>query len=175
MVEAGSSWLSSVIKRKHRGESRVRWSRRNLETLNLQDILGKPKHSWSWIWCEMWNATRQHTVAKEILIMFLGFYCSFVFFCRTAAGLLTLLISFFSLASLCKSENKYRGNEDLKVYFYQVSCYFSVILNVRGFLRANFYLLSKNVFLPRPQFSRKKWLFLRVFSLAISRGLDAHF
>ncbi|NXR67613.1 PIGN transferase, partial [Rhadina sibilatrix] len=46
-----------------------------------------------------------------------------------AAGLLTLLISFFSLASLCKSENKYRDNEDLKVYFYQVSCYFSVILN----------------------------------------------
>ncbi|XP_009575670.1 PREDICTED: GPI ethanolamine phosphate transferase 1-like, partial [Fulmarus glacialis] len=35
-------------------------------------------------------------------------------------GLLTLLISCFSLASLCKSENKYRNNEDLKVHFYQM-------------------------------------------------------
>uniref|UniRef100_A0A8U8C3Q8 GPI ethanolamine phosphate transferase 1 n=1 Tax=Geospiza parvula TaxID=87175 RepID=A0A8U8C3Q8_GEOPR len=43
-----------------------------------------------------------------------------------AAGLLTILISFFSLASLCKSENKYRDNEDLKVYFYQI---FSVALS----------------------------------------------
>uniref|UniRef100_A0A8C5TGE3 GPI ethanolamine phosphate transferase 1 n=1 Tax=Malurus cyaneus samueli TaxID=2593467 RepID=A0A8C5TGE3_9PASS len=43
-----------------------------------------------------------------------------------AAGLLTLLISCFSLASLCKSENKYRDNEDLKVYFYQM---FSVALS----------------------------------------------
>lgn len=43
-----------------------------------------------------------------------------------AAGLLTLLISFFSLASLCKSENKYRDNEDLKVYLYQM---FSVALS----------------------------------------------
>lgn len=96
---------------------------------------------------------------------FLTFYCSFVCFCRIAAGLLTILISFFSLTSLCKSENKYRNNEDLKIYFYQVSCYFSIILNVRGFLCANFYLPSKNTFLlPRPQFSRKKRLFLRVFS-----------
>eukprot|EP00075_Anas_platyrhynchos_P014719 XP_027303972.1 GPI ethanolamine phosphate transferase 1-like [Anas platyrhynchos] len=47
-----------------------------------------------------------------------------------AAGLLTLLISGFSLASSCKSENKYRNNEDMKVHFYQVSCYFTVILNV---------------------------------------------
>lgn len=37
-----------------------------------------------------------------------------------ATGLLTLLISCFSLASLCKSENKYRNNEDLKVHFYQM-------------------------------------------------------
>ncbi|XP_074998631.1 GPI ethanolamine phosphate transferase 1 isoform X8 [Calonectris borealis] len=37
-----------------------------------------------------------------------------------ATGLLTLLISCFSLASLCKSENKYRSNEDLKVHFYQM-------------------------------------------------------
>ncbi|KAM6349927.1 GPI ethanolamine phosphate transferase 1 isoform 1-T1 [Podargus strigoides] len=37
-----------------------------------------------------------------------------------AAGLLTLLISCFSLASLCKSENKYRNNEALKVHFYQM-------------------------------------------------------
>ncbi|NWR66700.1 PIGN transferase, partial [Bucorvus abyssinicus] len=36
------------------------------------------------------------------------------------AGLLTLLISCFSLASLCKSKNKYRNNEDLKVHFYQM-------------------------------------------------------
>ncbi|KAM9200227.1 GPI ethanolamine phosphate transferase 1-like [Mergus octosetaceus] len=36
-----------------------------------------------------------------------------------AAGLLTLLISGFSLASSCKSENKYRNNEDMKVHFYQ--------------------------------------------------------
>ncbi|XP_053840012.1 GPI ethanolamine phosphate transferase 1 [Vidua macroura] len=43
-----------------------------------------------------------------------------------AAGLLTILISFFSLASLCKSENKYKDNEDLKVYFYQM---FSVALS----------------------------------------------
>ncbi|KAM9285886.1 GPI ethanolamine phosphate transferase 1 isoform 9-T9 [Cariama cristata] len=37
-----------------------------------------------------------------------------------ATGLLALLISCFSLASLCKSKNKYRNNEDLKVYFYQM-------------------------------------------------------
>eukprot|EP00075_Anas_platyrhynchos_P030612 XP_027319865.1 GPI ethanolamine phosphate transferase 1 [Anas platyrhynchos] len=37
-----------------------------------------------------------------------------------AAGLLTLLISGFSLASSCKSENKYRNNEDMKVHFYQM-------------------------------------------------------
>ncbi|XP_068017104.1 GPI ethanolamine phosphate transferase 1 [Melanerpes formicivorus] len=37
----------------------------------------------------------------------------------TAAGLLTLLISCFSLASLCRSENKYRNNKDLKLHFYQ--------------------------------------------------------
>ncbi|KAM6102049.1 GPI ethanolamine phosphate transferase 1 isoform 1-T2 [Theristicus caerulescens] len=37
-----------------------------------------------------------------------------------ATGLLTLLFSCFSLASLCKSENKYRNNEDLKVHFYQM-------------------------------------------------------
>ncbi|XP_005149997.2 GPI ethanolamine phosphate transferase 1 isoform X1 [Melopsittacus undulatus] len=37
-----------------------------------------------------------------------------------ATGLLTLLISCFSLASLCKNKNKYRNNEDLKVYFYQM-------------------------------------------------------
>ncbi|NXE04676.1 PIGN transferase, partial [Lophotis ruficrista] len=37
-----------------------------------------------------------------------------------AAGLLTLLISCFSLASLCKRENKYRNNEDMKVHFYQM-------------------------------------------------------
>nr|XP_038031549.1 GPI ethanolamine phosphate transferase 1 isoform X4 [Anas platyrhynchos] len=36
------------------------------------------------------------------------------------AGLLTLLISGFSLASSCKSENKYRNNEDMKVHFYQM-------------------------------------------------------
>lgn len=66
MVGAGSSWLSSVIKRKHRSESRVRWSRRNLETLNIQDRLGKPKCFWGWIWCGMSGATRQHTAAKEI-------------------------------------------------------------------------------------------------------------
>lgn len=55
-----------------------------------------------------------------------------LFFCfyRITAGLLTLLISGFSLASSCKSENKYRNNEDMKVHFYQVSCYFTVILNV---------------------------------------------
>ncbi|XP_059326556.1 GPI ethanolamine phosphate transferase 1 isoform X3 [Ammospiza nelsoni] len=44
----------------------------------------------------------------------------------TAAGLLTILISLFLLTSLCKSENKYRDNEDLKVYFYQM---FSVALS----------------------------------------------
>ncbi|KAK4826349.1 hypothetical protein QYF61_007458 [Mycteria americana] len=37
-----------------------------------------------------------------------------------AAGLLTLLVSCLSLASLCKSKNKYRNNEDLKVHFYQM-------------------------------------------------------
>ncbi|NXG08672.1 PIGN transferase, partial [Sakesphorus luctuosus] len=37
-----------------------------------------------------------------------------------AAGLLTLLISCFSLASLWRCKNKYRNNEDLKVYFYQI-------------------------------------------------------
>ncbi|XP_062473704.1 GPI ethanolamine phosphate transferase 1 isoform X5 [Pezoporus occidentalis] len=37
-----------------------------------------------------------------------------------ATGLLTLLISCLSLASLCKNKNKYRYNEDLKVYFYQM-------------------------------------------------------
>ncbi|XP_076186517.1 GPI ethanolamine phosphate transferase 1 isoform X2 [Aptenodytes patagonicus] len=37
-----------------------------------------------------------------------------------ATGLLTFLISCSSLASLCKSENKYRNNEDLKVRFYQM-------------------------------------------------------
>ncbi|KAM9304307.1 GPI ethanolamine phosphate transferase 1 isoform 5-T5 [Morus bassanus] len=37
-----------------------------------------------------------------------------------ATGLLTLLFSCFSLASLCKSKNKYRNNEDLKVHFYQM-------------------------------------------------------
>ncbi|KAM4686472.1 GPI ethanolamine phosphate transferase 1 isoform 8-T9 [Amazona ochrocephala] len=37
-----------------------------------------------------------------------------------ATGLLTLLISCFSLASLCKTKNKYRNKEDLKVYFYQM-------------------------------------------------------
>uniref|UniRef100_A0A672U5F1 GPI ethanolamine phosphate transferase 1 n=1 Tax=Strigops habroptila TaxID=2489341 RepID=A0A672U5F1_STRHB len=36
-----------------------------------------------------------------------------------ATGLLTLMISCFSLASLCKNK-KYRNNEDLKVYFYQM-------------------------------------------------------
>ncbi|KAM6089476.1 GPI ethanolamine phosphate transferase 1 isoform 2-T2 [Chlamydotis macqueenii] len=36
------------------------------------------------------------------------------------AGLLTLLISCFSLASLCKRENKYRNNEDMKLHFYQM-------------------------------------------------------
>lgn len=64
-----------------------------------------------------------------ILVVFpriLLFFC----FYRIAAGLLTLLISGFSLASSCKSENKYRNNEDMKVHFYQVSCYFTVILNV---------------------------------------------
>ncbi|NXQ91874.1 PIGN transferase, partial [Nyctibius grandis] len=35
-------------------------------------------------------------------------------------GLLTLLISCFSLASLCKRENQYRNNEDLKVHFFQM-------------------------------------------------------
>ncbi|NXN95702.1 PIGN transferase, partial [Rhinopomastus cyanomelas] len=38
----------------------------------------------------------------------------------TAAGLLTLLVSCFSLASLRKSENKYQSNEDLKVRLYQM-------------------------------------------------------
>lgn len=113
----------------------------------------------------MSSAKRQRTVAKEFFVCFLGFYCSFVCFCRIAAGLLTLLISFFSLASLCKSENKYRDNEDLKVYFYQVSCYFSVILNVRGVLCANFYVLSRNMILPRPQFSRKKIIVPKSFLL----------
>ncbi|XP_010226815.1 PREDICTED: GPI ethanolamine phosphate transferase 1, partial [Tinamus guttatus] len=37
----------------------------------------------------------------------------------TAAGLLTLLISCSSLASLCKSKNKCVNNEDLKVHLYQ--------------------------------------------------------
>uniref|UniRef100_A0A8D0FZN2 GPI ethanolamine phosphate transferase 1 n=1 Tax=Strix occidentalis caurina TaxID=311401 RepID=A0A8D0FZN2_STROC len=37
-----------------------------------------------------------------------------------ATGLLTLLISCFSLTSLCNSKNKYRNNEDLKVHFYQM-------------------------------------------------------
>ncbi|NXG43184.1 PIGN transferase, partial [Psilopogon haemacephalus] len=37
-----------------------------------------------------------------------------------AAGLVTLLISCFSLASLCRSENKYRNNNDLKLHFYQM-------------------------------------------------------
>ncbi|KAM6282788.1 GPI ethanolamine phosphate transferase 1 isoform 3-T3 [Porphyrio hochstetteri] len=37
-----------------------------------------------------------------------------------AAGLLTLLISCFSLPSFCKSENRYRNNEDMKVHFYQM-------------------------------------------------------
>ncbi|OPJ76528.1 GPI ethanolamine phosphate transferase 1 isoform B [Patagioenas fasciata monilis] len=37
-----------------------------------------------------------------------------------ATGLLTLLISCFSLASRCRSENKHRSNEELKVYFYQM-------------------------------------------------------
>ncbi|NXP09445.1 PIGN transferase, partial [Thinocorus orbignyianus] len=37
-----------------------------------------------------------------------------------ATGLLTLLISCFSLGSLCRSENKYRNNKDLKVHFSQV-------------------------------------------------------
>ncbi|XP_055560620.1 GPI ethanolamine phosphate transferase 1 isoform X4 [Falco cherrug] len=37
-----------------------------------------------------------------------------------ATGLLTLLISCFSLTSLCKSGNKYKNNEDLKVHFYQM-------------------------------------------------------
>ncbi|NXC36205.1 PIGN transferase, partial [Campylorhamphus procurvoides] len=37
-----------------------------------------------------------------------------------AAGLLTLLISCFSLACLWRSEKKYRSNEDLRVYFYQM-------------------------------------------------------
>ncbi|XP_035747214.1 GPI ethanolamine phosphate transferase 1 isoform X4 [Egretta garzetta] len=37
-----------------------------------------------------------------------------------AAGLLTLLFSCFSLASPCKSANKYRNNEDLKLHFYQM-------------------------------------------------------
>uniref|UniRef100_A0A8U8CI15 GPI ethanolamine phosphate transferase 1 n=1 Tax=Geospiza parvula TaxID=87175 RepID=A0A8U8CI15_GEOPR len=40
-----------------------------------------------------------------------------------AAGLLTILISFFSLASLCKSENKYRDNEDLKIFSVALSTY----------------------------------------------------
>ncbi|NXG64530.1 PIGN transferase, partial [Hemiprocne comata] len=38
----------------------------------------------------------------------------------TAAGLLTLLISFLLLASLCKGENKYRNKEDLKLLLYQM-------------------------------------------------------
>ncbi|NXN09355.1 PIGN transferase, partial [Indicator maculatus] len=38
----------------------------------------------------------------------------------TAAGLLTLLISCFSLASLCRHENKYRNTKDLKLHFYQM-------------------------------------------------------
>ncbi|NXX49854.1 PIGN transferase, partial [Tricholaema leucomelas] len=37
-----------------------------------------------------------------------------------AAGLVTLLISCFSLASLCRSENKYRNNNDLQLHFYQM-------------------------------------------------------
>ncbi|XP_075273268.1 GPI ethanolamine phosphate transferase 1 isoform X2 [Opisthocomus hoazin] len=43
-----------------------------------------------------------------------------------AAGLLTLLVSCFSLASLCKSENRYRNKGDLKVHFYQM---FSIALS----------------------------------------------
>ncbi|NXE49935.1 PIGN transferase, partial [Casuarius casuarius] len=37
-----------------------------------------------------------------------------------ATGLLTLLISCSSLASLCKSKNKYMNNEDLIIQFYQM-------------------------------------------------------
>ncbi|XP_074940313.1 GPI ethanolamine phosphate transferase 1 isoform X3 [Phalacrocorax aristotelis] len=37
-----------------------------------------------------------------------------------ASGLLTLLFSCFQLTSLCKSKNKYRNNEELKVHFYQM-------------------------------------------------------
>ncbi|XP_062425828.1 GPI ethanolamine phosphate transferase 1 isoform X2 [Rhea pennata] len=37
-----------------------------------------------------------------------------------ATGLLTLLICCSSMASLCKSKNKYMNNEDLKVQFYQM-------------------------------------------------------
>ncbi|NWU94992.1 PIGN transferase, partial [Upupa epops] len=38
----------------------------------------------------------------------------------TAAGLLTLLISCFSLASLCKSEDKFRNSGDVKIRLYQM-------------------------------------------------------
>uniref|UniRef100_A0A803XZW5 GPI ethanolamine phosphate transferase 1 n=1 Tax=Meleagris gallopavo TaxID=9103 RepID=A0A803XZW5_MELGA len=43
-----------------------------------------------------------------------------------AAGLTTLLISCFSLASFSRSKNKYQSKEDLKVYFYQM---FSIALS----------------------------------------------
>uniref|UniRef100_A0A8B9ZGE8 GPI ethanolamine phosphate transferase 1 n=1 Tax=Anas platyrhynchos TaxID=8839 RepID=A0A8B9ZGE8_ANAPL len=50
-----------------------------------------------------------------------------------AAGLLTLLISGFSLASSCKSENKYRNNEDMKMLSIALSTY--VVSNTHNSLK----------------------------------------
>lgn len=101
-----------------------------------------------------------------ILVVFpriLLFFC----FYRIAAGLLTLLISGFSLASSCKSENKYRNNEDMKVHFYQVSCYFTVILNV-SVSRCNSLCTSRTFSYQSHSFQKETdccW----VFSLAVFR------
>ncbi|XP_061305272.1 GPI ethanolamine phosphate transferase 1 isoform X4 [Pezoporus flaviventris] len=96
-----------------------------------------------------------------------------------ATGLLTLLISCLSLASLCKNKNKYRNNEDLKVYFYQmlsialstyvVSSTHDSLKNKQGLPLLNqiiswMTLVSSSV-LP---FLSSTFLFQRLFSILLS-------
>uniref|UniRef100_A0A8C3MT59 GPI ethanolamine phosphate transferase 1 n=1 Tax=Geospiza parvula TaxID=87175 RepID=A0A8C3MT59_GEOPR len=91
-----------------------------------------------------------------------------------AAGLLTILISFFSLASLCKSENKYRDNEDLKIFSVALSTY--VVGSTHNSLKIKQGLPVMNqiiswmtlVFSPALLLLSPTFLFERLFSILLS-------
>ncbi|XP_040522024.1 GPI ethanolamine phosphate transferase 1 isoform X1 [Gallus gallus] len=82
---------------------------------------------------QMWVQAKRTTLIWTLLCVFLAVFPLMPVVGREpniplviVAGLTTLLISCFSLASFSRSENKYRGKEDLKVYFYQM---FSIALS----------------------------------------------